>query len=331
MHAETRETSVDDRIAALTASQDGALARRQLREMGVSRSVVRGHLRGRRWQRVHPGVFVTFTGPLPPRTRIWAAVLYAGTQAVVSHRTAAWLSGLRPDLPATVDVTVPHGYRHPASRAGVRVRQSRRYGDRAQRGSSPPRTRVEDTVLDLCDELARREDVVDLLLTACQKRLTTAARLRDAARKRSRMRWRVLAREVLADVVDGVQSELERRYRNDVERAHGLPRGTRNAQEGRPGRRRYRDVRYRRWHTVVELDGRGAHPDHWRERDDMRDNELLAGENTRTLRYGWRSVAGTPCATAAQVARVLQAAGWPGSLRSCGPRCTAVPTATDVA
>lgn len=299
--------------------------------MGVSRSVVRGHLRGRRWQRAHPGVYVTFTGPLPPRTRIWAAVLYAGTQVVVSHRSAAWLNGLRPDLPATVDVTVPHGYRHRASRAGVKVRQSRRYGDRVQRSSSPPRTRVEDTVLDLCDEHARPEDVVDLVLTACQKRLTTAARLREAARQRSRMRWRVLVRDVLAEVVEGVQSELERRYRIDVERAHGLPRGTRNEQEGPSGRRRYRDVRYRRWRTVVELDGRAAHPDHWRERDDLRDNEILADENTRTLRYGWRSVAGTPCATAVQVGKVLQAGGWPGSVHACGPTCAAVPATTDAA
>ena len=49
-----------------------------------------------------------------------------------------------------------------------------------------------------------------------------------------------------ADVVDGVQSTLERRYRRDVERPHGLPRGFRNRSEGDRGRRRYRDVRYRR-------------------------------------------------------------------------------------
>ncbi len=101
-------------------------------------------------------------------------------------------------------------------------------------------------------------------------------------------------------------------YARGVEKAHGLPGGVRNLPEGRAGRRRYRDVRYRRWRLVVELDGRAAHPEEDREHDDLRDNELVAQEGTRTLRYGWRSVVTRPCATAAQVAAVLGAGGWTG-------------------
>ena len=178
-------------------------------------------------------------------------------------------------------------------------------------------------MLDLADDTAAVEDVVTLLLSACQRRLTTAARLRHAAQRRSRMRWRALVKDVLADVVDGVQSTLERRYVRDVERPHGLPRGRRNKGEGERGHRRYRDVRYRRWRLVVELDGRAAHPEEWKERDDLRDNDILADEGVRTLRYGWRSVTGKPCATAAQVADVLRSNGWTGSLRACGLDCTA--------
>lgn len=77
---------------------------------------------------------------------------------------------------------------------------------------------------------------------------------------------------------------------------------------------------------MVELDGRAAHPDEWRERDDLRDNALVEAEDTRTLRYGWVSTASRPCETAAQVAVVLRRQGWPETLRPCGPTCRGVPT-----
>lgn len=316
------ERSSDD-LAALAEAQAGVVARRQLRALGISRRVVRRHLRQRAWQRPLPGTFVVFTGPLPPATRIWAALAYAGPEAVASHSTAAWLQKLADDLPTRLDVTVPHGHRHRGSRSTVRVRQSRHINARRHPAASPPQTRVEDTALDLADDTRDSSEVVDVVLRACQRRLTTAYRLRDRARQRRRMRWRRLVGDVLAEVSDGVQSSLERRYRADVELAHGLPRGSRNRTEGSVGRRRYRDVRYKRWRVLVELDGLAAHPDEWRERDDLRDNEVTVEESATTVRYGWRSVAATPCDTAGQVARLLTRNGWPGSVTACGPTCPA--------
>jgi hypothetical protein len=265
-----------------------------------------------------------FTGPLPFETRVWAALVHAGPDAVASHATAAFLADLSDREPERIDVTVPHGHRV-ARRPGVRVRQSRRLDVTRHPSRTPPQTRLEDTVLDLIDEAVTEDSVVDVVLRACQRRLTTAARLALRARGRKRLRWRRLVGELVAEVQAGVLSALERRYYRDVERPHGLPRGSRNrTEEGRRGRRRYRDVRYRRWRVVVELDGRAAHPDEWQEADDIRDNELVADEDTRTLRYGWRSVTADPCATAAQVGRTLRSRGWTGRLTSCGPACTAL-------
>lgn len=320
---------VSAEVAALAARQAGVVARRQLLALGVSRRIVRRNVRTRRWARAHPETYVVFTGPMPPMTRVWAALLYAGEQAVACHETAAWLDGLRPALPDTVEVCVPHGHRHRGSRPGVRVRQSRHAATRRHPARTPPRTRVEETVLDLTDARADADGVVDVVLAACQQGLTTAQRLRRAAAGRRRLRWRALLRDVLADVRDGVQSALERRYRRDVELAHGLPRGSRNRPEAERGRRRYRDVRYRRWRLVVELDGRAAHPETWQERDDLRDNEVLEAGDAPTLRYGWQTVAGRPCQAAGQVGRALRARGWAGSPRACGPGCTAVPAASD--
>jgi hypothetical protein len=176
--------SVRDELAELTGAQAGAVARRQLRRLGVSREVVRSHLRGRRWQRPLPGTYVVFTGLLPPLTRVWAAILYAGEEAVASHRSAGWLHTLVDDLPVRLDVRVPHGHRHRGSRPGVRVRQSRRYVERAQPGLLPPRTRLEDTVLDMADDTRRSDDVITLVLRAASggsPRPHGSGKLRDGA------------------------------------------------------------------------------------------------------------------------------------------------------
>jgi hypothetical protein len=39
------------------------------------------------------------------------------------------------------------------------------------------------------------------------------------------------------------------------------------------------------------------------------------------LRYGWREVAGDPCAVALQVARLLSRQGWTGRPRACSAAC----------
>jgi hypothetical protein len=318
--SETTEESLA-KIEELSEAQAGVVARRQLTEIGIGRPFVRSHLRGKRWRRELPGVYATFTGPLPELGRVWAALLYAGPAAAASHQTTAWLNGLRPDLPQRLDVCVAHGHRHRRSRPTVRVRQSRHLAARVHPARLPPQTNLEDTVLDLTDAVRSQRPVIDLVLRACQQRLTTPARLTLTMRSRKRLRWRLLLRELLTEVHDGVQSPLERRYFRDVERAHGLPRGQRNRADDGGSQRRYRDVRYRRWRLIVELDGRAAHPAEERELDDLRDNEVAEREE-RTLRYGWRSVAATPCATAAQVARLLHRSGWSESPTPCGPTCT---------
>jgi very-short-patch-repair endonuclease len=150
-----------------------------------------------------------------------------------------------------------------------------------------------------------------------QTRRTTAARLRLALDARSRHSRRLLLRELLADVADGVESPLELRYLRDVERAHGLPEGRRQ-QVSRHQHRR--DVVYRDYGLVVELDGRLGHEGMGRFRDMTRDN-LATVSGEASLRYGHADVAGEPCLVARQVGEVLVLRGWRGQFRLCG-RCS---------
>jgi hypothetical protein len=309
-----------DTVDDLVSRQCGVLTRAQALSCGMTPGGLRAKVAARRWQRTYPGIYVTFTGPLPPMTRVWAALLACGTGAAVSHHTAAWLDGLPIDADGCIHVTVPAA-RYVVAPAGVRVHRSRTRADNVHPTKLPPRTLVEATVLDLVDMAARVDDAIGLVARACQRRLTTPPRLLDAVRRRRNLRWRGLIIGALRDVAAGVQSLLELRYLRDVERRHGLPTGERQPAVRAGAQTLYRDVRYRKYRTLVELDGRLGHTEpEDRRRDARRDHAgLVDGEVT--LRFGWADVTGTPCESARIVAAVLRRNGWRGAPRRCGPGC----------
>lgn len=275
---------------------------------------------------MHPGVYATFTGPLPPMTRVWAALLHAGEGAAAGGTTALWLWGVLPEPPQRLTVCVPER-RRVVHRPGARVCRVRALADRVHPSRLPSRLRIEEAVLDVADATKDVRVVVETVLRATSGRRTTAHRLREALARRSRQRHRRLLEEILGEVEDGVQSALERRYRRDVERAHGLPHGTRNRPEpmldagGRTVRSRYRDIRYRRWRLVVELDGLQAHPEWLRRLDRLRDNSIALTSDDQHLEYGWAETVGEPCRLALEVATVLRRHGWTGRPVPCGPGC----------
>jgi hypothetical protein len=92
----------------LLRNQHGAVSRTQALAMGISRASIQTHLRAGRWKTAIPGIYVTFSGPLPALTVWWIALLHAGVGAVLSHRTAGALWGLVSDAPLyPIHVTVP--------------------------------------------------------------------------------------------------------------------------------------------------------------------------------------------------------------------------------
>jgi hypothetical protein len=181
---------------------------------------------------------------------------------------------------------------------------------------------VEDTVLDLIVAARTFEDAYGWISAAVGRRLTTPALLAKSLAARPRMRWRGWITAALQDAADGVHSPLERRYVYGVERAHGLPAARRQAKRRHGSGTRYLDNLYEDYGVCAELDGLAAHPPEGRWRDTHRDNANLV-QGTQTLRYGWPDVTGNRCQTAAQIAQILRAHGWTGTLRPCSPTCTA--------
>jgi hypothetical protein len=204
-------------------------------------------------------------------SRIWAVLVAAGRGAALSHFTAAELAGLTDSVSPTVHVTIPAN-RRIASLAGARIHHSNRLEVARHPTKAPAQTRVEETVLDLADLASSVDEAVGWLTAACGRRLTRPDRIEQALKQRRQIRWRSELASALGDVAEGNHSVLELRYFHEVERAHGLPTGARQAAHPRNGGHIYDDVWYPDFNTVVELDGRLAHPAETAFRDLQRDN-----------------------------------------------------------
>jgi hypothetical protein len=304
----------------LLDAQGGIVDRSQAKRAGFSDRQIWHRLRSGRWQRVHEGVYATFTGPLPREARLWAALRRVGQGAMLSHETAAEVHGLV-DAPVskTIHITVPPR-RRPVQRGTIRGVVIHRSGE-----SQPqlpitwklPRTRIEDTVLDLIDAAPTFQAAYGWISRAISRRLTTTAMLRPALAARRRARYRGQLAVALGESDDGVRSGLELRYARDVERAHGLPAAQRQARREIAGRAHYRDNWYAEYRVCVEVDGPAYHQDEQVWQDKRRDNLNLAEDGAETFRFGPVEVTELACESAGMVAATLVRNGWKGTPHSC--------------
>ncbi|WP_207782724.1 type IV toxin-antitoxin system AbiEi family antitoxin domain-containing protein [Phytoactinopolyspora limicola] len=307
-------------LAELLRLQHGVVHRVQLAEHGITDEQLSWCVESGRWQRIHRGVVATFTGPLTYDAWVWAAIVRAGPGAVASHHTAAYLDGVADDPGPVVHITVPADRRVRGRIEGVRIHYAHRLGRTRHPTRFPPRTRPEETVLDIVDTIRRARDVETWVTRLCQRRVSTPERLAAALGLRKKIKWRPMLESMLSDVADGAESPLELRHMRRVERGHGLPVGTRQRRVA-GGRVIWVDVDHDEFALRIELDGRVGHVEDGRFRDRRRDN-VATVDGRATLRYGHADIFGGPCAVAAEQARVLAMRGWRGRARPCGPDCS---------
>ncbi len=307
----------------LLALQRGVLSRSQALRLGLGPGTVSSRLRSERWQRLYHGVYAIYTGEPAREAQLWAALRRVGPDAVLSHQTAAELDRLELRPSTLIHITVPRE-RHPYPIPGIAIHRSARIAIARHPSLMPPRTRIEETALDLAQRAATMDDALGWLARACAARLTTPGRLRAALDTRPRVRWRLEIVAALEDIGEGAHSLLELRYVRDVERPHGLPCAQRQVRTMRGSRTEYKDALYEEFGVSVELDGAAAHPAEARWRDQHRDN-AAAADGIITLRYSWADVTQQPCFVAVQVGTVLRGRGWAGALRRCGPNCPVPP------
>ena len=315
----TTSRELPDECAELINYQRGVLSRAQALEYGAGSGTVIARLRSGRWQRLHRGVYATFTGEPGREATLWAALQRVGPEAVLSYHTAAELSKLTPRQSQLIHVTVPRQV-HLRAIPGIVLHRSSRIDQARHPSLSPPRTRIEETVLDLAGTATDLDDALAWLARACGDRLTRPDLLRAALAHRTRIRWRPELAIALGDIADGAHSILELRYVRRVERAHGLPRARRQVRSSIGQHTGYRDALYTEFGVAVETDGRVAHPPEARWQDQRRDN-AAAADGLVPLRYNWTDITQRPCQVAEQVAAVLRQRGWRGNSRPCSPIC----------
>lgn len=304
--------------------QSQVVSRRQILGYGVPESTILSKTKSGTWQRLQRGTYATFSGVPPREARLWAALLWAGPGAVLSHESAAEVHGLVDKPGKIIHVTVPANLDPARYRKipGVVVHRSRNVRRQRLPPWQLPRTPVEETVLDLVATSKSFDDAYAWLSRATGRGLASAETIKEALTARKRMRWRGWLTEALGDVADEVMFPLERRYVHDVERAHGLPAARRQARRQSASGVRFLDNYYDAYRLCVELDGRSSHPPEQKWQDADRDNDNLLAGDVQTVRFGLRDVTVRRCEQAARLAAFLIRRGWDGaSLHPCGTGC----------
>lgn len=269
------------------------VARRQLLDAGLSPSMVRARVRGGLLLRLHPGVYAVGHRELR-REGVWlAAVLAVGPRAVLSHRDAAGLHGLRPANHRRVDVTTTDRGR--ASSGTIAVHRTRVL-DAADVAAVAgiPVTTVARTLVDLAGVVPRDHLAKAVKEAEARSVLDVTAVERALARTVGRTgpghsTLRDVLEEHRALALSATRSSLEDAFLRRLRDA-GLPRPRVNARvQGMEV-----DTAWPAARVIAELDGWRHHRSrHAFQRDRERDAALTAA-GWRVVRFTHRDVVRRP-------------------------------------
>lgn len=247
-----------------------------------------------RLRRLRRGVYAVGAGPLSFEARLMAAVLACGSGAVLSHRSAAALWGLRGSMPEDIDVTAPaasgRGHRGIAAHSAIALRPSE-----IALCSGIPCTTVPRTLLDLAENGHRRglERAID---RAEELRLLDRHAVNDVLDHATGRRGAPLLRAIMVEyaATDALtRSELEERFLQICARA-GVPWPQVNAWLTVGGDAVQVDFSWPGQRIVVETDGYRFHNSRRAFETDRRRDQSLTLAGWRVLRFTWRQVVGDP-------------------------------------
>jgi predicted transcriptional regulator of viral defense system len=293
-------------IAEIAARQHGVVTIDQLRDLDLGRRGAHERIAAGRLHPVHQGVYAVGHARLTREGRYMAAVLACGPGAVLSHRSAADLWGLRRNGRNRIDVTAPR--RRGRSRDGIDahrdgslMRQDRTLVD------GIPCTSPSRTLLDLAAVANPRQ--LRNALTAAEVLRLLDLRALDEVIDRSRGRRGVARlRRALAEydpAAEQAHPGLERSFLALCRRAD-LPSPAVNAPVDLPdGSQVVADFLWRDARLVVETDDRRSHETASAFQRDRRRDQLLAAEGWRVVRCTWTQVTSEPKRLAATIRMLL--------------------------
>jgi very-short-patch-repair endonuclease/predicted transcriptional regulator of viral defense system len=274
-------------LAELASRQHGVVARWQLVTAGVGRGAIDDRI-GRRLHLIHRGVYAVGYPVSDIKSRWMAAVLAGGPDAVLSHRSAAQLWGLRSPSDHRSEVTRPTFFR---SHSRICAHRSVLPDDERTVVNGIPVTTVPRTVVDLAAVGTRRQ--VERALNEVEvRRLTDRLSIPELLARYPRRRGTAVLRDLL-----GEGAEAGGVTRNDFEEAfvplldsHGLPRPQLNADVAVAGRFFSADCLWQRERLIVELDSRAVHGTRRAFESDRERDRLLMVDGWRVMRITWRQL-----------------------------------------
>ncbi len=289
-----RHTPRERAIARAASAQHGLVTLAQLRALGLSSSGVRSRVAAGRLNRVRRAVFAVGPAPLSFEARLMAAVLACGPGAVLSHRSAAALWGLRGSTPDAIEVTAPRSRARSHRGIAAHSAGTLRPGD-VTRCSGIPCTTVARTLLDLA-EFGHRRGVERALDRAEELRLLDLRAVNDVLDHADGRRGAPLLRAVLAEYQAGdalTKSELEECFLEICGRA-GVPRPQVNAWLTVGGHAMQVDFMWPAQKIVVETDGYRFHNTRRAFESDRHRDQSVTLAGWTVLRFTWRQVARDP-------------------------------------
>jgi very-short-patch-repair endonuclease len=286
MRRQIRSRDADQAIARLAARQHRMVARWQLLDAGLTKHAIDHRVRMGRLVIVYPGVYALGPHPLSARERWMAAVLAGGRHAVLSHRSAVELWGLRKPSRQWPHITLQSS--RPKSETRIVWHAGRLRSGEVTRRHGIPVTTVARTLLDFA-ALAPRSELGAAFREAESKRWITPHRLGALVERNPRRRGARDLRAVLADAGWGTgitRSDLEADFRAFLRR-HRLPPPDRNVHMRIGALEIEADCVWWDARLIVELDSREYHDTASAfQSDRARDRVLMV--------HGWRCTRVTP-------------------------------------
>jgi hypothetical protein len=289
------QRGVEGEIGRLALAQQGVVTLEQLEGLGLTAEAILKRVATGRLFRIHQRVFALTPGLMTERGRFMAAVLACGTDAVLSHRSAAYLWGLVDDWRAPIDVTAPN--RRGRSPDGVAAHRDGSIWpiDRTTRFGIPC-TSLARTLLDhagVAQDWEVRKAVAQAEVLRLLHRPTMWALLKRCRRRRGVARLRLVL-DTVHPQTKKTRSELERLFLAMCARA-GLPEPEVNVWLSAVDGKRYQaDFLWRKDRLIIEADSRRFHDTDSAFVKDRKREQQLQLARWRVSRCTWEEVEQEP-------------------------------------
>ncbi|MBW3548513.1 MAG: type IV toxin-antitoxin system AbiEi family antitoxin domain-containing protein [Actinobacteria bacterium] len=302
-------TATDITLATAAADRHGIVTRGQIRRLGVSDGEVERRVDAGLLVPLHQGVYRHAAVPETVEAGLLATVLGSGDRAVASHRSAAWLHGLR-DVPRwRPEVTVSER-RLPLLRGVTCHRTDLLEAADVTSVRRIPCTSVPRTLLDLgavvpfeVVELASQDALIRNLTTSVE--LVCVLERVGGRGRRGTAALRAVVRASLPP--DRIESRLEADLLRLVESSFVPPPVLQHEISLAGGGQARLDLAWPDLRVAVEADGRRWHSTRRDFERDLTRSRAITAAGWRHYRYGWADVHQRPGAVRAELEAVFAA------------------------